>query len=119
MGKVLTNEHVNDLARWAFGPTATARHLPHETRQCRCEVLVPLPNFSPTPNLLKVHHAHYGATWADVFAKAGWPFPDPPARTYIAIGQSIMVANGDVTEQIATASTITMATRIAKALNRT
>lgn len=115
MGSTLTNAHVTDLARWAFGPTATARHKPYEDRQFRCSICLPKDQFSGVYET----RFFYGPTWADAFAKAGWPFPDAPRKTYIAIGQSIMVANGDATEQVATARTITMATRIAKALNRT
>lgn len=112
MGDVLTSQHVNDLARWAFGPTATARHLPHEARTHRCEVHVGLSD----PHLAMVV---YAATWAEAFAKAGWPFPPVPNKTYIALGQSVLVTHGDAKEQVATATTNTMAARIAKALNQT
>jgi hypothetical protein len=108
MAAPLTLSQVNDLARWAFGPFALARHNQAVPRPLRCEIRI------PTGEVFQHHH---GATWAEVFRKAGWEFPPLPRHTFIQVGQAIYRVQGEAREHVASASSVRYAQTIAACLN--
>lgn len=102
-GDDLTAQQASDLARYFLGPGWFAMTYANPTRDGDTHAIV---HRGESQRLT-------GHSWRDVFVQAGARWPKPPTTTFAAAGPRVM--HGD--RAVATASSNTMAKRIANALN--